>query len=62
MTNREIGLIQDSLGVKLLNRNLEIMAKDYKVETLLELLNTVWNSGNKGSTALIAPVLIGNVF
>ena len=42
MADRAVGPIRDSLGVKFLNRNLEITVENYKVERLLELLNSAW--------------------
>lgn len=36
-----------SIGVEFLNRYLEIIVHDYKVERLLELLNTEWSKGQK---------------
>ena len=61
MADCEVGPIWDSLGVRFLNRKLEMTVKDYKMERLLELLNTAWGSGVKGFTAFMIVVLIGNV-
>ena len=62
MADRAVGPIRDSLGVQFLNRKLEITVEDYKVEWLLELLNSAWLGNIKGSTALVAAVLIGNIY
>ena len=62
MADRAVGPIRDSLGVQSLNRKLEITVEDYKVERLLELLNSAWLSNIKGFTALAAAVLIGNIY
>ena len=51
-----------SLGVEFLNRHLEMTVDDYKVECLLELLNTEWSAGKKSFTVLTEAVLIGNVY
>ena len=62
MADRAVGPIRDSLGVQFLNRHLEITVEDYKVERLLELLNSAWLGDIKGFTALQAAVLIGNIY
>ena len=62
MVDRAVGPDRLSLGVEFLNYNLEMTIDDYKVERLLELLNTEWSSGRKSFTVLAAAVLIGNVY
>ena len=62
MDDRAVGPIRDSLGVRFLNRHLEMMVGNYKVERLLELLNSAWLGDIKSITALAAAVLIGNVY
>ena len=62
MANRAVGPIRDSLGVQFLNRKLELTVGDYKVERLLELLNSAWLGDIKGFTALASAVLISNIY
>ena len=62
MIDRTVGPIRDSLGFRFLNRHLEMTIKDYKVARLLELLNSAWLGDIKGFTALMAAVLIGNMY
>ena len=51
-----------SLGVKFLDRHIEMTVNDYKVEQLRELLNTEWSAGRKSFTILTAAVLISSVY
>ena len=62
MADRVVGPIRDSLGVRFLNRKLEITVEENKVERLLELLNSAWLGDIKGFTALVAAILIGNIY
>ena len=62
MADCAVGPIRDSLGVRFLNRHLEMTVEDYKVARLLELLNSSWLGGINSFTALMAAVLIGNVY
>ena len=62
MADCAVGPIRDSLGVQFLNRNSEMTVENYKVERLLELLNSAWLGDIKCFTALVAAVLIGNMY
>ena len=60
--DKAVGPERLSLGVEFLNRNLEMTVANYKMAHLLELLNTEWNIGLKCFTAIIAAILIGNMY
>ena len=62
IVGRAVGPVCLSLGVKFLNKDLGMTVDDYKAARLLCLLNTEWSRGRKRSQALLAAVLIGNVF
>ena len=50
MEDRPVGPERVSLGIKFINPTLEITVEDYKVEQLLEILNTEWGKGEKALT------------
>ena len=52
MVDRAVGPDYLSLGVEFLNCHLEMTVADYKVERLLELLNTEYSSSRKSSKVL----------
>lgn len=62
MVLRAVEPICLSLGVEFLNEKLETTVDDYKVEHLLELLNTDWSKGRRSFQALATAVLIDNVY
>ena len=62
MADRAVGLDRLSLGVEFLNCHLEMTVDDYKVERLLELLNTEWSAERKSFTVLTAAVHIRDVY
>ena len=62
MVGRAVGPVCLSLGVKFLNKDLCMTIDDYKIEHLLCLLNTEWSRGRRCFQALLAAVLIGNVY
>ena len=62
MADRAVGPYRLSLGIKLLNRHLELTVDNYKVKFLLKLLNTEWRAGRKNFMVLTEAVFIGNVY
>ena len=62
MVGRAVGPVRLSLGIEFLNRDLSMTVDDYKVARLLELLNTDYSRGGRSSQALLATVIIGNVY
>ena len=62
MVDRPVGPEHPILGVKFLNKNLEMTVDDYKLALLLKLLNIEWSKGLKDFTAIMAVVLINKVY
>ena len=62
MVGRSVEPVWLTLGVEFLNWDLSITVDGYKVVWLLELLNTEWSRGRRSFEALLAVVLIDNVY